>query len=239
MSVDLYEPMIDESSTGVSGWQEMRPRLDVLVRTERAQRLVDAHAETVHRVAMADYHNHIISQIYTPNQRAAQAQVTLWVEAEFLSAIFTLYSVLDILAQEIWCVYDFRLREEGVKMWHPTQHPAASPRLWCLRCQLRAEDDDLSAYLDTELARDWYPYFHELRNQVTHRRLVQSNINLNLPSGEIMLEIPNNLAGRSFLDSTRPREGKEIKAYLLETRENVVRVLGETYRLLLPKIQRV
>ena len=217
----------------------MRPQLDALVRTDRVQRLVNAHAETVHRVAMADYHNHIIGQIYTPNQRAAQAQVTLWVETEFLSVIFTLYSVLDILAQEIGCVYDFRLSEEWVKMWHSARHRVENPRTDCLRCQLSARNDDLSTYLEAELARDWYLYFHELRNQVTHKHLVRTNINLNLPGGEIMLEIPNNLGGRSFLDSTRPRGGKEIKAYLLETREDVVRVLGETYSMLIPKIQQV
>lgn len=129
--VDLLETIDDEDSTAISMWKEMRRPLDALECTQAMQRLVDAHAETIRRVAMSDYHYRNLNQIYFPGRPSSGAHATSWVESEAVSIVFLLYSALD---------------SESARSFVRRQQFALKDREWCRDLNLGSVSGTMTAF---------------------------------------------------------------------------------------------
>lgn len=59
---------------------------------------------------MADYHYHILNQLYRPHQIDMQTETKWWAKAEMNCAITNISSALDSLAHEINLAYNVGLQ---------------------------------------------------------------------------------------------------------------------------------
>jgi len=186
-------------------------------------------------VGSADFHFHVLEQVYVPEGPNAGTHTISWVQACAESVIFWLYTSLNSLAQELNLVYRFGIDEWKVDVTHPSTHDER-PHSDCLKCRLIGEGDNLCAYLLAELDSDWFKLLNGLRNRITHRQLLSTNTNIGGQPG-LLIEISHDPRARIF--DEQPRTGIEIRGYCVQTRQNVVRVIGETYRQLIPRIGQI
>jgi hypothetical protein len=235
MQVNLLETIDNEASIGIPGWQEMRAPLDMLERSQAMQDLVDAHATTVRRIASADFHLHILQQVYVPDRVQSGSRTILWAQAGAESVIFWLYTSLNSLAHELNLVYGFGIDEFRVDVTHPQSH-SERPNTNCFRCRLIMQNHEVCRNLESELSSDWFKFLNSLRNRITHRQLLSTNTNFGGPLG-LFIEISHDPEAKRFDEPAR--QGIEISRYCLETRHNVIRVIGEAYTNVISRIRQI
>jgi hypothetical protein len=237
MQVNLLGSMDDEASIDIPGWQDVRTSIESLTRNQQVQDLVDAHATTIRRIGSADYHYHILNQVYIPDRIHSGAHTISWAQVGAESVVFWLYTALNSLANELNLAYGFGIDEWKVDVTHPLQHNR-NLKPGCFRCRLIQHGDNLSSYLEGELNSEWFKFFNELRNRIAHRQLLSPNINISFGARSgIFIEISHNPRAKRFTES--PRNGIEINGFCVESRRDVVRVIGEAYTLLNPKIRQI
>lgn len=76
------------------------------------------HDAVVHKVALADYHYHILNQLYRPFDTPAVGNTPFWARVEMHSIIFNLYSALDSLAHETNIVYNIGIKQRDICVYH-------------------------------------------------------------------------------------------------------------------------
>jgi len=237
MPIDLLDTLDNEDNREIPQWRSLLVRIDeVGGRTDARQAFVDAHANTIRCVGAADYHYHILNQVYIPDVVRMGSLTTLWVQIEAESIVIALYSALDSLMQEINLACNFGVRENGVSAYHPEEHrESPNTHTRCVRCKLSLEDDSLGRYLNEELTLDWFDKLRRLRNRIAHRRLIATNTNLDIGRPTTYIEMPSDPEANRFTEI--PRRGIEINSYCASGRADVARTIGNSYELLAPRIR--
>src|SRR5687767_2329579 len=69
------------------------------------------HDAVTTKIAFANYHYHILNQLYQPFTTPRQADTQWWARAEMHSIVFNLYSALDSIAYEINLAYNIGLKQ--------------------------------------------------------------------------------------------------------------------------------
>jgi hypothetical protein len=228
-----YEPR-------VKYWQEIANK--VKNSDSISRKLGSAHGATRTKLIFADYHIHILDQIYKPNRTKRLTETPFWVQVETYSIIANLYSALDSLANEIRLIYGFKMpiglvHIDHNKGKHLYNVSAASN---CVRCQLDNIKDTLSTALNTELSSQWFAIFKELRNQFIHKipPIHGTAITIGDPTidpSTTVLSIPRNPAN----DNPQYEDvkyGIELSGYAHKTRQNVKQLVEYSYSLLQNKI---
>jgi hypothetical protein len=240
MRIELLQTLDNESNRNIPRWHDI---LEEVYRYDRAsdrtrerQDFVDAHATTIGRIGVADYHYHNLNQIYIPDRTQMHKLTTIWASAETESVIFMLYSALDSLAQEVNLAYKFGIDVSRVYIHHRKDH-GMKPQVDCVRCDLSKQNDGLTKYLNAELSLDWFDLFRKLRNRITHKQLLVSNTNIEVGNPTIYIEMPNDPNATRF--TIKPKQGIEINAYCVELRKNIADVINQTYDTLIPKIKNI
>ena len=228
MQVTLLDTIDDEFARSIQGWTDVRTEFEKFTRTPTLQLFVNAHANTIRLVGDADYHYNNLNQIYVPSQYPASSHAISFSQVETESFIFTIYSALDSLTQEVNLAYGFGIDESKVYVFH--KH--TSPETNCVRCMLTAQSDSLSNYFDSALNSSWFDFLRRLRNRLTHRRLLSTNTNIG--GAGFYIEMPTDPNAVNFSQS--PRSGKEINQYCVDTRARVATTLDESYKRLLRKV---
>lgn len=240
MHVELLESLDSEDNRGVRAWRDV---VDEVHRTdgkgERAkarQDFVDSHANTIRLLGAADYHHHNLAQIYQPDITPMDKLTTIWVTIEAESIILVLYGALDSLMQEVNLAYKFGIDENAVHIYHRKDHQS-EPRADCARCELGKQRDGLAEYFEEELSSGWFEGFRQLRNRITHRRLLATNTNFTVGRPTVYIEIPADPRAIRFTEQSRQR--LEITAYCQASRTNVSDVMSRTYEALVQKVKNI
>lgn len=236
MQIELLDDLADESNRKIAGWQKIRAEFDLYPRTPELQKFVNAHATTIQRIGLADYHYHNLDQIYKPNGAQPHALANIWASGESVSFVFILYSALDSLAQELNLAYKFGIDEMQVHIHHGPKH-LKSPQSNCLRCSLNKTGDSISSFLNQELSNGWFDFLHLLRNRITHRQLLATNLNFTVGQSEITIEISPDPDAPIF--NVQPKQGFEINAFCVDNRKKVVDSIDTVYGVLLPKVKQI
>jgi hypothetical protein len=236
MRIELLGNLTDESNRGINGWVVIRTEVERHPRTSDLQKFVNVHATTIERVGLADYHHWNLDQIYRPERPATDSLTTVWAPAEAASFVFTAYSALDSLAQELNLAYKFGIDENRAKAHHGKWH-GNSPQRDCVRCALNGVGDSITTFLNQEFSSDWFDFLRRLRNRITHRQLLAVNINLLVGSSKISIEISPDPDGTVF--ALQSQSGLEINRFCAETRAAIANVLDQTYTMLVPRIGQI
>jgi hypothetical protein len=236
MSVNLLTNISDRMhDPRVRNWFNIRNLIPSSKLTDLQLDLAQAHDSTFYKIRFADYHLFILGQIYDPDAEAREGETQQWVRAEMHSTVYNLYSALDSLGYEINLAYGFGINPGGVTIHH--NHPKIVNG--CLRCELTKINDDLYRYLETSLNDvSWFNYFRRLRNQVTHRHFPVWNIGRVVEGngGRFAVRLPDNPENMNPQPSDYSRH-LEVRQYCESTREEVINVTEEVYRLITPMIR--
>ena len=198
--------------------------------------IIRSHTATKFKITFADYHYHILDQLYRPNETAARQDTLMWARAEMNSIVYNLYSALDSLANEINLAYNFGINENRIHIFHNHQKLVAD----CVRCNLDKQNDGLTSTLNQELSQNWFLILNKLRNQITHKNLpvfgqTRSTGDPEVPDDATTLTIPED---PTEVNVTIRTKRVEINLYCLDLRNNVVRLAEKTFDLLQSPIKR-
>jgi hypothetical protein len=237
MSISLLGDLDNEDNRGIPEWRAIlnevnRTDSSVPVRPSSRQDYVDAHATTIRRIGGADQHYHILSQIYVPDVTMSGSLTTIWAQIQAETVIFMLFSSLDSLMQEVNLAYNFRIPDYSINVYHDAIKHGQRPSGSCVRCAINRTNDSLTAFLNIELGSTWFENLRILRNRISHKQLLATNTNLGQTT--VYIEIPTDPNATRF--NQPARTGIEINSYCQNSHMNVVRLLAQTYRFLLPKI---
>ncbi len=189
------------------------------------------HTSVYSKMAFADYHYHILNQVYRPNQTDRQSDTPEWVMAELYAIINSLYSALDTLGYEISLAYKLSFSAGDIYI----SHNHAEPKKDCFRCSLPTSEQ-ITSYLNRELNQNWFDTFKKLRNQINHKNLVVSSIVIRVDGNDntTLLKIPRD----SSKFAPPPSDFiHEINQYCLERRDNVIKLIDNAYPLIESQIR--
>lgn len=234
MQIQLLDDLADESNRKMPGWLKIRAEFDLYPRTPELQRFVNAHATTIQRIGLADYHYRNLDQIYRPDMPQPNSLANIWAPGEAVSLVFILYSALDSLAQELNLAYKFGIDERQVHIHHGPKH-LKTPQSNCLRCSLNKVGDGTAVFLNQELSKSWFEFLHSLRNRITHIQLLATNLNFSAGQPEITIEISTDPDAPIF--NVEPKKGFEINAFCRENRMQVTDLIDTVYGMLLPMVK--
>jgi len=235
LTIELLGTLDNEDNRGIPEWRLILQELDRTGQSNprpiQRQDFANSHATTIRRIGGADYHYHILNQIYVPNVTPMRQFTTIWTEIETESVTFMLYSSLDSLMQEINLTYKFGIPEFKIDVNHDPASCTRQARA-CVRCALDGVNDSLTTYLNSELSSTWFDALRKLRNRISHKQLLATNTNL-APTAYI--EMPTDPEAIPYTEV--PRAGVELNGYCVTTRSNVARVISQTYQIIMPKIR--
>jgi len=243
MQVELLPKIHDPQIVNMPYWYRIFQYLDKEVTKRRELRSIDkAHKNTKTKILFADYHYHILNQVYAPKATKRHAETPKWALAEMDSIIVNLYSALDSLANEINILYNFQIDIRNICIHHNVvekQH-ASYKNDNCLRCRLSRIDDKLSQFLEHELGHDWFSNFKDTRVQMVHRDqpiYLQgiSHGDPEFPNDAIILLLPNQPCKENPQMHDYSKH-YDFNTYSQERRIDVVTLIEQAYKLMEPKI---
>jgi hypothetical protein len=114
MDVNLMHNMEQENNPKMPNW----PKIKALIPRNNLRpdmlEFSQTHGSTNGKIAMTDYHYHILDQLYRPSQTYSEADTKWWARAEMHCIITNLYSALDSLTHEINLAYNLGLQPDEV-----------------------------------------------------------------------------------------------------------------------------
>lgn len=211
MEVKLKEDMFQSDDPHFPNWS----RIYKLIPSPTPKALLSftqSHESTYSKIKFAQYHYHILDQLYQSNITQREPDTQHWVRAEMHSIIINLYSSLDSLAQQINCIY----------------HMGFSPseiRINDFRYQI--PPGAIRNHLDNELKPDWFDTFNHLRNLMVHKNLPVLRL---IPRGNTMTIImPDDPLNN---DPQSPSTGNDDYSKRLEANKYCKDRLNDTMRII-------
>jgi hypothetical protein len=195
--------------------------------------IAPTHTGIYYKIAFADYHYHILDQLYRPNQTYRETDTDSWSRAEMHAIVNNLYSALDSLGQEINLAYQFRIDAGDIHIHHRHAQPVNS----CVRCRLDQANDGLTTLLNQTLSLGWFDVFRRLYNQIKHRNLPIINVTVRAGGpNTTQILIPNDpsIANPQWKDYS---DQLEINKFCSDRRNEVLNLLEEAFALLKPTIR--
>lgn len=230
MKVYLLEDMHNKNEKEMRNWSKIAQIIQYGNAPPPLYEIHRSHTATIFKITFADYHYHILDQLYRPNETPRRTDTIMWARAEMNSIVYNLYSALDSLANEINLAYNFGIRENKIHIFHNHQKFKSD----CVRCSLDKENDKLTFTLNQELSQNWFLLFNKLRNQITHKHLPVigqsiSNGDPEVPYNAIHLTIPEDPTDMNPSIQTKM---VEINVYCMDLRNNVLRAAEKIFDLL-------
>jgi hypothetical protein len=231
MRVCLLEDMHTKNEKEMQNWSKIATLIHYGNPPTSLHDINRSHTATKFKITFADYHYHILDQLYRPNKTPALGDTLMWARAEMNSIVYSLYSALDSLANEINLAYNFGISENRIHISHNHKKKFESD---CVRCNLDEQNDRLTSFLNQELSQKWFSIFNKLRNQITHKNLPKfgqtiSSGDPEVPDEATTLMIPEDPTEVNITIRTKT---VEINQYCLDLRNNVVRLTEKTFDLL-------
>src|SRR5918999_5468155 len=115
MEVKLKEDMFQSDDPLFPNWS----RIYKLIPSPTPNTLlsfIQSHESTYSKIKYAQYHYHILEQLYQSMITQREPDTQHWVRAEMHSIIINLYSALDSLAQQINCLYHMGFSPSEIKI---------------------------------------------------------------------------------------------------------------------------
>jgi hypothetical protein len=157
MKVKLKEDMFQSDDPLFPNWSRIYKLILIPSRTPKALlSFVQSHESTYSKIKFAQYHYHILDQLYQPKITQRERDTQHWVRAEMHSIIINLYSALDSLAQQINCIYHMGFSPSEINFNHFRYQIPQGP---------------IKSHLDKELKPDWFDTFNKFRNLMVHKNL--------------------------------------------------------------------
>lgn len=243
MEVELLPNIHDPQIVSMPNWYRIFQYLDKEVTKRHELRSLDkAHKNTKTKILFADYHYHMLNQVYVPKATKRYTETPLWALAEMYSIIVNLYSALDSLANEINILYNFGIDIRAICIHHnitELQHSTYKSSS-CLRCRLGQTGDSLSQFLEHELGQDWFSNFRDTRVQMVHRDQPIYNQTISIgdpefPDDATLLLLPNQPCKENPQMQDYSKH-YDFNTYSQERRIDVVTLIEQAYKLMEPKI---
>jgi hypothetical protein len=230
MKVTLLEAMYTKNETAMQNWSKIASIIHYGNPPPPLHEIHRSHTATKFKITFADYHYHILDQLYRPNETPRTTDTTMWARAEMNSIVYNLYSALDSLANEINLAYNFGISENKIHIFHNHQKFESD----CVRCNLDKQNDKLTSTLNQELSQNWFLLFNKLRNQITHKNLpvIGQSISIGDP------QVPDNAIHLTIFEDptevtpTSKTKLVEINQFCMDLRNNVVRIAEKVFDLL-------
>ena len=229
MSVNLYTDMYMTNDPDLPNWSDIQSLIPSSTTGKpKLTEFSQAHTTTYKKFKFAIYHLNILQQVYGVNRNNFTSQISApydWALAEAHSIIFNLYSALDAVSNEINLAYNFQLKPNEVGIQKP-----------CLQHLIGNQNDALSSYLETSLFKqDWFRYFINLRNQMTHRNLTIFKQVIVVGRVELFVKIPDDPSSRDDMPSYS--ENIDLAQYCDDIRKKVLEVIENICPLIKPRIK--
>jgi hypothetical protein len=237
MNVNLMQNMYQKNDPKMPNWSKIEALIPPIHLRPDILEFSQTHESINGKIAMADYHYHILDQLYRPSQTDMQTDTKWWARAEMHCIITNLYSALDSLTHEINLAYNMGLQPKHVDVHH--DHAIPNPKSKCVRCRL-PQGDPVGSYLNQELSQPWFATFKNLRHQITHRNvpIIQSTITVGDPTIHMM--IPDDPTKNNPQNDPPPGDFSkklEINQYCFDRRNNVLNSIEKIYPILEPMIR--
>jgi hypothetical protein len=229
MNIILPNNFVESTEKEMPNWIKINNLIPKSNITEEILLLSQTHLALKYKIAFADYHLHLLDQLYKPNTTERQSDTENWVRAELYAIITTLYSVLDTLFFEINLSYAFGL---SVNQIH-THHNHTKPDSNCIRCLIDQKNNNLTCYINTTFVQKWFEVFRELRNQITHKNLpvLQFVLRPTQEPSTTKITLPNNPTNNNPKVEDYS-DNLEISQYCKERRNDIIRVVEKTIELI-------
>jgi hypothetical protein len=236
LRVYLLQEMLTKNNNEMLNWSKIATLIIYGNAPPSLAEMHRSHTATKFKITFVDYHYHILDQLYRPDETPTETDTPMWARAEMNSIVYSLYSALDSLANEINLAYGFGIGENKIHIFHSHLKFDSD----CLRCNLDKQNDKLTSALNHELGQSWFLTFNKLRNQITHKNLPLIGMAISTgdpatPDNAIHLTIPEDPTETNV---TRDTKRVEINRYCLDLRNNVVKVAENTFDLLEPPIKK-
>ncbi|MBM3910537.1 MAG: hypothetical protein FJ356_02685 [Thaumarchaeota archaeon] len=232
MDITLLDDMQKHNNNDFPNWVKIQQLMPNSFSNTDLLDYDQSHTSTRSKVTFADYHYHILEQLYQPHVTEREKNTVGWVRAEFHSIVMNLYSALDSLAYEINLAYNFGLRINQIYIHHNHSTFVSD----CFRCNLNNENDSLTSLLNNELNKSWFQTFNKLRNQIIHKNLPVIQIILATNTTTTKIKIPDDPSNTSPQINDYSQD-LEINCYCKDLRNNVVKIIEQVYPLIEPKIK--
>lgn len=188
------------------------------------------HDAVCHKLAFADYHYHILNQLYRPHETERENATDSWARAEMHSIVFNLYSALESLAYEINLAYNLGIKQRDLALYH--NHVKFTPG--CFRCELLAIDPLVSRHVEGALMQSWFENFNHLRNQIAHKNLPIIHVYVSANDNRTHIMIPDDPLKTHIKSMNDYSKQLEINSYCNEMRDKVLGIIESTYALIEP-----
>jgi hypothetical protein len=236
MRVGLLEDMQTKNDKEMPNWSKIAILIQYGSSPPHLFEIHRSHNAIKSKITIADYHYHILDQLYRPNTTPRETDTPMWARAEMNSIVYNLYSALDSLANEINLAYNFGIGENKIHIFHNHQKTESN----CVRCSLDKQNDTLSSTVNYELGQNWFLLFNKLRNQITHKNLPVFGQGIStgdpkIPDNAIHLTIPED---PTEMHPTFKTKLVEINQYCLDLRNNVMSVAEKILSLLYVPIKK-
>ena len=197
-----------------------------------------AHESTIDKLFSAEFHYYNLNQVYRPDVTPRETDTQDWVRAELDSVVFSLYSAMDSLMNEINLAYGFGLSPGKANIYH--EHRTFSGG--CVRCALDRTADSLASYLNVQLSQQWFELFHKLRIQIVHRHVPIMNVHIRVSDPPSQSDSTTRIILPD--DPSNPNPGPQdysndldANLYLRQTCDHVRDFLEGAYAQLLPQVR--
>jgi hypothetical protein len=172
MRVYLLKDMVTKNESEMRNWSKIASIINYGNSPHKLYVVSRSHTAIIFKITFADYHYFILDQLYRPDETPRNEDTKMRARAEMNSIVYSLYSALDSLANEINLAYNFGIGENKIQITH--NHPKSKypkSKSDCVRCSLDNKNDKLKSTLNQELSQNWFVLFNKLRNQITHKNL--------------------------------------------------------------------
>lgn len=232
MDITLLSNMRQNNDNDFPNWSKIQKLIPSSIPNADLLDYAQSHESTKSKVTFADYHYHILNQLYIPHITTRESDTVDWVRAEFHSVIMNLYSALDSLAYEINLAYGFGLKVNQIHIHHShTQHNSD-----CFRCNLDKQSDTLTLLINTELNNQWFHTFNKLRNQIIHKNLPVIQTIMATESSTTKLKIPDDPTNTNPQNNDYSKN-LEINQFCKDLRRNVVDLIEQVYPFIESKVR--
>lgn len=217
-----------------------------------------AHEAVRMKLEAANMHIQMLIQSYTIKEttenKIGPKQSNFLRRTMFDNVIFNLSSLLDSIAHEINQIYGYKVDINFVNM----DHNHVQNGIFCIRCKLNSENDELASLLNWEFPRryknsmvqnfGWYGDFSNYRNHIMHRTILFLHMT---PGAAWIPDDPTvfDMQGLLFDENGKPVFGKytvglmknfetekEMRLYSMDCFEKILEITEKIYGYLIEKL---
>jgi hypothetical protein len=226
MNVNLMQNMYQKNDPKMPNWSKIEALIPPIHLRPDMLGFSQTHESIKGKIAMADYHYHILDQLYRPSQTDMQTDRKWWARGEMHCIITNLYSALDSLAHEINLAYNIGLQLNEVDI------PRVRSRF--------SQGDPVASCLNQELSQPWFATFENLRHQITHRNVPIIQFTITVGDPTIRMMIPDDPTKNNPQNDPPPGDFSkklEINQYCFNRRNDVLNLTEKIYPILKPMIR--